>query len=148
MAAGIERFVSVVNGGGQARADVEWNVQPNHYDEIRPPQSLVVGRLFGAFLSVATVALVMAIAFRLRRLRTALVAGVLAAVAPALVSRAVFDMVDTMLAFFVTAAYLAGLSVDRARNRREEVCRTLLAGVLCGPRRVRSIRVSLRFRWW
>ena len=47
VAAGIERFVSVVNGGGQARSDVEWNVQPNHYDEIRPPQSLVVGRLFG-----------------------------------------------------------------------------------------------------
>ena len=40
-------------------------------------------------------------------------------------------MVDTMLAFFVTAAYLAGLSVDRARNRREALP-TLLAGVLCG----------------
>jgi hypothetical protein len=112
--------------------DLQFTAEGGVYDDIRPTRGLIGTRLFTTFLSVGTVLLVMIATAKLTRRRVALVAGVIAAVTPALVQRGLFDLVDTMATFFVCAAFVAGLAVVHARRRSRRFAWTLVAGACCG----------------
>ena len=75
-----------------------------YYDFVSPPELIVLGRVLIATISVATVALVFAFAQRLGGRHAAVLAGLLAALCPALVTRAPIVIIDSVAAFFALAA--------------------------------------------
>lgn len=75
-----------------------------NYDLITPVELLIAGRAMTACLSIATVVLAGVIAARLASKHAGLMAMLLVAVCPALVTRASIVIVDTFAAFFVLLA--------------------------------------------
>jgi len=75
-----------------------------NYDFIAPVELIVAGRVATACLSIATVMLAGVLAARLANGRAGLLAMLLVAVCPALVTRASIVIVDTFATFFVLAA--------------------------------------------
>lgn len=75
-----------------------------NYDFIAPVELIVSGRVATACLSIATVILAGVFAARLANGRAGLLAMLLVAVCPALVTRASIVIVDTFATFFVLAA--------------------------------------------
>lgn len=75
-----------------------------NYDLIAPPELILAGRLIAAVLSIGTVVLAGAIAFRLRGRLAASLALFFAALSPALVLRGSNVIVDTFATFFVLLA--------------------------------------------
>jgi hypothetical protein len=75
-----------------------------NYDFIAPVELIVAGRVATACLSIATVILAGIFATRLANDRAGLLAMLLMAVCPALVTRASIVIVDTFATFFVLAA--------------------------------------------
>jgi hypothetical protein len=75
-----------------------------NYDLIAPVELIVAGRVVTACLSIATVILAGIIAARLSNHHADLLAMLLTAVCPALVTRASIVIVDTFATFFVLAA--------------------------------------------
>ncbi len=73
------------------------------YDFVSPPEVILLGRLLIVVLSVATVALVWALARRLGGRREAILASLLAALCPALVTRASIVIIDSVATFFALA---------------------------------------------
>jgi len=86
------------------------------------------GRVLNALLGVAVVALVFLIAQRLWGRRTAVVAGVLAAIFPPLVTFAATLLSESLFIALVLAAVLATLEYRRSRHLGWAVA----AGVVCG----------------
>ncbi len=72
-----------------------------NYDLITPVELLVIGRAITASLSIATIVLAGMITRRLANDRAGLIAMLLVAICPALVTRASIVIVDTFAAFFV-----------------------------------------------
>jgi dolichyl-phosphate-mannose-protein mannosyltransferase len=78
--------------------------QRDNYDLISPPELIVAGRFVVAALSIGTVLLAGTIATRLGGKTAGLIALLVAAVCPALVSRGSTVIVDTFATFFVLLA--------------------------------------------
>jgi 4-amino-4-deoxy-L-arabinose transferase-like glycosyltransferase len=78
--------------------------QRDNYDLIAPPEAIVAGRFVAAVLSIATVLLTGVIATRLAGGTAGVIATLLTAVCPALVSRGSNVIVDTFATFFVLLA--------------------------------------------
>ncbi|MDQ3120291.1 MAG: glycosyltransferase family 39 protein, partial [Verrucomicrobiota bacterium] len=74
-----------------------------NYDFIAPAELIVAGRMATAVVSLATVILAGILAGRLAKNRAGLLAMLLMAVCPALVTRGSIVIVDTFAAFFVLA---------------------------------------------
>lgn len=110
------------DGGGTRQRD--------NYDLIAPPELIVAGRVVAAALSLGTVLLAGVIATRLGGKPAGLIAMLLAAVCPALVSRASNVIVDTFATFF---ALLALYFCERMRlNASSKVVNALAAGAAAG----------------
>jgi hypothetical protein len=92
--------------GRSLRADLPVN-RSRYYDRVGPPELLVLGRLVGLLLSVATVALTGWLAARLAGGAAGLLAAWLAALLPPLVIRGAVINVDVYATFFVLAALCA-----------------------------------------
>lgn len=112
----------IEEGGGASQRD--------NYDLISPPELIVAGRLVAAVLSIGTVLLAGVIATRLGGKTAGLIAMLITAVCPALVSRASNVIVDTFATFF---ALLAIYFCERMRsNTSSNVANAAVAGVAAG----------------
>jgi len=104
--------------------------QRDNYDLIAPPELIVAGRVVAAALSFGTVLLAGVIAMRLGGKTTGLIAMLLTAVCPALVSRASNVIVDTFATFF---ALLALCFCERMRSAHSSnAVNAAIAGVAAG----------------
>ncbi len=113
-----------------------------YYDFVAPPELILLGRVLIATISVATVALVFLFARRLGGRRAAVLAGLTAALCPALVTRAPIVIIDSVAAFFALAALffahrLEGSATGDSRSAPSGLSRTsirdsLLAGACAG----------------
>ncbi len=99
------------------------------YDVIEPSSLILGGRLVDVVFAVGTVVVTMLLGARLVGRRTAVVAGLLAAVTPALVSRSYIVIVDTPATFFVALTILLAAYADS--KRRGLTC-LVLAGAAAG----------------
>lgn len=88
-----------------------------NYDLIAPPELIVAGRLVAVALSIGTVALAGAIAFKMRGRLAGLLAMLIAGVCPALVLRGSNLITDTFATFFVllTLSLCEQLRLNKAR---------------------------------
>jgi hypothetical protein len=104
--------------------------QRDNYDLVSPPQLIVAGRFVAAVLSIATVLLAGVIATRLAGRTAGVIAMLLTAVCPALVSRGSNVIVDTFATFFVL---LALYFCERMRSSiSSKVVNAVAAGVASG----------------
>lgn len=102
-----------------------------NYDFIAPVELIVAGRMATACLSIASVLLAGIFAARLAKDRAALLAMLLVAVCPALVTRASIVIVDTFATFFVLVVlYLcARVQAETSKSVWRDVA---LAGLVTG----------------
>ncbi len=102
-----------------------------NYDLITPVELIVAGRLATACLSIATVILAGILAARLANRQAGLLAMLLVAVCPALVTRASIVIVDTFATFFVLAVlyFCARIQAEAAKPLWRDVA---LAGLATG----------------
>jgi 4-amino-4-deoxy-L-arabinose transferase-like glycosyltransferase len=104
--------------------------QRDNYDLISPPELIVAGRFVAAALSIGTVLLAGIIARRLAGKTAGVIAVLLTAVCPALVSRGSNVIVDTFATFF---ALLALYFCERIRsNASSHITNAVAAGVAAG----------------
>ena len=104
--------------------------QRDNYDLISPPALIVAGRFVAAALSIATVLLSGLIATRMSGKAAGLIALLLTAVCPALVSRGANVIVDTFATFF---ALLALYFCERMRSSAlSNLMNAAMAGVTAG----------------
>lgn len=104
--------------------------QRDNYDLIAPAELIVAGRVVAAALSLGTVLLAGIIAMRLGGKTTGLIAMLLTAVCPALVSRASNVIVDTFATFF---ALLALYFCERMRSKgSSKIVSAMTAGTAAG----------------
>lgn len=101
----------------------------DNYDIISPPELIVVGRIVAACLSIGGVILSGVIATRLGGSVAGLLAMLIMAVCPALVSRASNVIVDTFATFF---ALLAIYFCDRLRSTPQTSWPAFAAGLAAG----------------
>lgn len=104
------------------------------YDLISPPDFIVIGRGVVALCSIGTVLLARWLARQLNGRLTALIAMLLVAACPALVSRSSIVIVDTVAAFFTMAALCFALRLQRAVSDDEPSAwrYAAFAGLACG----------------
>ena len=110
------------------RKDAAYRSERDHYDLIAPPELILAGRLVAAALSIGTVILAGMIATRLAGNTAGLIAALLTAVCPALVSRGSNAVVDPFATFF---AALALFFCERLR-RSPRLTSAALAGLAAG----------------
>jgi hypothetical protein len=113
-----------------------------YYDFVSPPEVILLGRTLIATFSVATVALVFVLARRIGGRRAAVLAGLMAALCPALVTRASIVIVDSVSTFFALATLyfahrLEGPERDGSLSRAGKsplatACDSILAGTCAG----------------
>ena len=88
-----------------------------NYDLIAPVELILAGRIATACLSVASVVLAGMIATRLANHRAGLLAMLLVAICPALVTRASIVIVDTFATFFVLVALYCCLRIQMEADK-------------------------------
>jgi hypothetical protein len=98
------------------------------YDQIEPPELILVGRLLSWLLSLGIIALVSTLAFRQAGETAGVVAGFAAALLPALVLRGSAIIVDLYATLFV----LAAMTLVPVAKERQLFLRSALAGCCCG----------------
>ena len=104
--------------------------QRDNYDLISPPELVVAGRFVAGVLSIGTVLLAGMVASRLGGKTAGVIAMLLTALCPALVSRASNVIVDTFATFF---ALLALYFCERMRsNALLRITNAIAAGVAAG----------------
>ncbi|MDQ6626523.1 MAG: glycosyltransferase family 39 protein [Verrucomicrobiota bacterium] len=103
-----------------------------NYNLIQPPALILTGRLVAAVLSIATVAVVGVIAWRLAGAVAATFAMVLCAFCPSLVIRGSTVIVDTFATFFAVVSIYFADRLRRATDARAAVRNSVLAGVAAG----------------
>lgn len=105
----------------------------DNYDLIAPSALIAAGRWAAACVSIGTVLLVGVIALRLAGEKEALLAMLMAALSPALVSRASNVIVDTFATFFaLLAMYFADCILRRKDNDKAAMRAALFAGAAAG----------------
>jgi Dolichyl-phosphate-mannose-protein mannosyltransferase len=107
------------------------------YDFIAPMELIVAGRIATACLSIASVILTGIIAARLMNRQAGLLAMLLVAVCPALVTRASIVIVDTFAAFFVLLVFYFSeriLSGSRESAWKNVALSGLAAGLACASK--------------
>jgi hypothetical protein len=117
--------------GTHIRAGARQTERLDSYDVVEPSELIWSGRFVVALLSVGTVIMTMLLARRLLGRRAALMAGLIASVLPALVSRAPIVIVDTPATFFVMATVVLAAHVDAAERGRRWLY-AVLSGVAVG----------------
>jgi hypothetical protein len=112
-AAGAEVYRLV--GGSGVKSGAELTDRTAYYDLIEPPALILIGRLVVLAFSLGTVLVTILLAARLVGRRGALMAGAMAAMLPAFVSRSAIVIVDTPATFFVvlTLLFLSHLLTTR-----------------------------------
>lgn len=100
-----------------------------YYDVIEPPELVLAGRVVVLVFAIGTVLLTVLLGLRLMDRRVGIVAGVVAAALPALVSRSAIVITDTPATFFATASLLFAASV---RSARRPVLAAIGAGSMAG----------------
>lgn len=102
--------------GDGVRADARDAAEIDDYNVVAPVSLIVISRLLVWAFAVGTVFVTILLAARLVGRRGAIVAGLLAAVIPALVSRSAISIVDTPAAFFVMASILCAFAIGRGKR--------------------------------
>jgi dolichyl-phosphate-mannose-protein mannosyltransferase len=121
--------LQLLPGGGSIAAAARATVRDPIEANIHSTDLLLSGRLAVLAFGTATVVLCALLALRLSGRRAAVVAALLAALTPALVSRSAISIVDTPAACFTTASLLCASHID---PRRRMLPWALLAGVAAG----------------
>jgi 4-amino-4-deoxy-L-arabinose transferase-like glycosyltransferase len=117
----------------------------DEYDLIAPPEIIVAGRLMAVLFSLGTVALTGALAADLTNRRVALLAMLMVAVCPALVSRSSNVIIDTFATFFaLLASYLSILMLKEAKRTRASGI-SLCAGIAAGLAFASKYTIALSF---
>jgi dolichyl-phosphate-mannose-protein mannosyltransferase/glycosyl transferase family 22 (putative mannosyltransferase) len=112
------------------REDRAYASQRDDYDLISPPELIIAGRFVAVALSIGTVILAGVIATRLGGKTAGILALLITAVCPALVSRASNVIVDTFATFF---ALLALYFCERLwSNKSSNVANAVVAGLAAG----------------
>lgn len=125
-------FAFRIAGGRDLLAEIRPGA--DFYDFVTPPELILVGRIVVLVAGVGIVALGMALSRRLAGERSALFAGILLALCPALVQRSPIVIVDTVATFFALGALVSALRIEPpgSADRFGPLRWTLAAGALSG----------------
>jgi 4-amino-4-deoxy-L-arabinose transferase-like glycosyltransferase len=130
--AGVWRFAPPL--GGISALDL-------YYDQVEPPQLMLVGRALGWLLSLGIILLAGLLARRLGGDIAGAVAALAAALLPALVFRGALVIVDLYATFFVLAALVLLAAVEKP----DQLGRLAAAGACCGLAAVSKYPAGLAF---
>lgn len=119
--------VTRVLGGAHVVRDAKVADRSPYYDLVAPASMITLGRIIVLLAALATVALVMLVAYELRGRRAALVAGVFAAVLPAFVTRSSIVIVDTFGACFAALSVYCATRVRADRRAPRHVMAWVIA---------------------
>jgi 4-amino-4-deoxy-L-arabinose transferase-like glycosyltransferase len=105
-----------VVGGSDIKSGAVSSDRSAYYDDLEPASLILIGRLVVLAFSLGTVVVTILLARRLLGRSGGLVAGVIAALTPALVSRSAIVIVDTPATFFVALTLLLVAMLDASRR--------------------------------